>query len=279
LIYAAKDRAICEKFLRSARDEGKRGRPLPELVVLAGMHFLGTPYAADTLEHEGEEELVINLRTFDCVTLVEAAVALAALLRPGRTAFAAYAKALERIRYRRGRCDGYPSRLHYFSDWLRVNERKGIIRDITGEIGGIPFCKVFHALTDRRAERPGLAGPAAFRRMRVIEGILSRRRRWFIPTADLGPRENRIESGDIIAITTDQAGIDVSHVGIAVRLRGKIHLLHASSALGTVVVSEVPLIGYLAAKPSRTGIIVGRLCSPGPAAGGRYLHPEEHGQP
>jgi hypothetical protein len=259
LIHAAEDHTICEKFLRLARDRGERGRPLPDLVVAAGMHFLDTPYEADTLEQGDEEELVINLRAFDCVTFVEAAVAMAQLMRSGTTAFAHYAAALERIRYRRGRCDGFPSRLHYFTDWLRANERRGIIRNITGEIGGIPFCKAFHSLTDRRAEHPGLAAPPAFRRMRLIEGILSRRQHHFIPRANFGQTESRIAAGDIIAITTDQAGIDVSHAGIACRLHGRLHLLHASSALAKVALSEAPLRCYLVAKGTRTGIIVGRL--------------------
>jgi len=31
--------------------------------------FLGTPYAAGTLDNEGPETLVINLRQFDCLPL------------------------------------------------------------------------------------------------------------------------------------------------------------------------------------------------------------------
>jgi hypothetical protein len=270
LIYCSEDRTICEEFLRSAKERGEQIKPLSTLIAAAGRQFIGAPYEALTLEREGPEELVVNLRGFDCVTFVEAAVTLARLVRSGKAAFADYAAALERIRYRRGRCDGYPSRLHYFSDWLADSRRKRVLRDITAEIGGVPFEKAFHAVTDRRTEHPGLSDPRAFRRMRLVEGILSRRRHFFIPGADLKRAENRIAEGDIIAITTDQAGIDVSHAGIAVRLGGTVRLLHASSAAGGVVISEGALGDYLTAKPSRTGIIVGRTCSPwaGSAEGG-----------
>ena len=259
MIYLPKDREICEALLREARERSDRAKPLPDLVVETGRRFIGRPYEPDTLEREGPEELVVNLRAFDCVTFVENAIVLACLIKAGKIGFADYLAALERIRYRRGRCDGYPSRLHYFTDWLYDNGRKGLVRDITREIGGVPFRKAFHALTDRREDRPGLMDPDAFRRQRVVEGLCSRRTHSYIPKADLARRENRIAGGDIIAITTDETGIDVSHAGLAVPVGGEIRLLHASSAEGRVVLAEIPLQGYLRARRSRTGIVVGRM--------------------
>lgn len=41
-----------------------------------------------------------------------------------------------------------------------------------------------------------------------------------------------IKDGDIIAITTHTPGLDVAHMGIAAYRKGKLHLLHASSAQG-----------------------------------------------
>ncbi len=259
VIHLPEDREICETLLREARERGDRVKPLPDLIVETGSRFLDAPYEPDTLEREGPEELVVNLRAFDCVTFVENAIVLASLIKAGRTEFADYLAALERIRYRRGRCDGYPSRLHYFTDWLYDNGRKGLVRDITLELGGVPFRKSFHALTDRREDRPGLKVPDAFRRLRVIEGFCSRRTHSYIPKADLARREHLIAGGDIIAITTDKTGIDVTHAGIAVRLGEEIRLLHASSAEGRVVLAEIPLKGYLRARRSRTGIVVGRV--------------------
>jgi hypothetical protein len=260
MIYSPEDRRICESFLRSAKERKDGGKPLSGLVLAAGRHFLDAPYGADTLEKESPEELVVNLRAFDCVTFVENAVVLARLIRSGKTAFADYAAALEQIRYRRGRCDGYASRLHYFTDWLHSNSRKGLVHDITREIGGVPLRKTFHFLTDHREDHAGLTDPGAYRRLRITEGICSQRTFFFIPKAYLGRAEQRLTDGDIIAITTDEDGLDVCHTGLAVRLRGQIHLLHASSAAGRVVLSETSLGRYLQARRSRTGIVVGRVC-------------------
>jgi hypothetical protein len=259
LIFLPEDREICEALLRSAMGKGDCAKPLHELIVEAGFRFLGAPCEAETLEREGPEELVINLRAFDCVTFVENAVVLAGLIRAGKTAFQDYAAALEWIRYRCGRRNGYPSRLHYFTDWLRDNGRKGIVRDITREFGGIPFRKPFHAVTDRREEHPALKDAIAFGRMRIVEAACSRRTQCHITKADLNQAAEGIADGDIIAITTDEKGLDVSHTGLAVRVQGQLRLLHASSAAGKVVLSDMTLYRYLLSRRARTGIIVGRV--------------------
>jgi hypothetical protein len=273
VIHLPEDCEICEELLRSAWKRGDRVKPLPELIVGAGERFLGAPYASETLEREGPEELVVNLRAFDCITFVENAIVLAGLIRAGKRGFADYLAALERIRYRRGRVDGYASRLHYFTDWLYDNERKGIVRDVTRGIGGVPFRKAFYYLSDRREDHSALKEPATFRRLRLIEAACTRRPRFYIPKADLTGTDNRIAGGDVIAITTDEKGIDVSHAGFAVRLGGEIHLLHASSAEGKVVLSEAPLKSYLTARRSRTGIIVGRTILPDISGGHRVKRP------
>jgi hypothetical protein len=77
-------------------------------VAAAGLAFLGRPYGAHTLEGEGPERLVINLRELDCFTLVENAVVLERLFRTGATGFPDYAATLRRLRYRNGILDGLP---------------------------------------------------------------------------------------------------------------------------------------------------------------------------
>jgi len=262
MICCPEDREICEVLLRSASERGDHAKPLPRLIVSVGRQFLGVPYEAGTLEREGPEELVVNLRAFDCVTFIEAVVVMACLIRTGKTDFADYVPSLERIRYRGGRCEGYPSRLHYFTDWLHDNGRKGIARDITAESGGIPFRKALHELTDHRDDHPPLRNTAAFRRMRIVEAACSRRTLHYVPKAELKKIEKRIEKGDIIAIATDEEGIDVIHAGLAVRGRKGLHLLHASRAAGSVVLSDITLYRYLQERRSRTGIIVGRVIAP-----------------
>ena len=259
MIFPSEDREIVRTFFRSVREDGSEDGSISEHIVKVGFHFIGAPYEENTLERQGPEELVVNLRAFDCVTLIENVIVLARLGRTGRSSLRDFTDELERIRYRGGRRNGYASRLHYFTDWLLDNERRGIIRDVTRELGGRPFRKDFHAMTDRREQIPPLLDADAFRRMRMVEAVCSSRTFHYIPKTHAMEMEKRIENGDIIAITTDLEGIDVRHVGIAVRGRRGPHLLHASRKAGKVVLSGTTLRRYLLSHRARTGIIVGRV--------------------
>jgi hypothetical protein len=53
--------------------------------------------------------------------------------------------------------------------------------------------------------------------------------------------------------------LDISHVGIAVRKNGRIHLMHASSVSRQVEISDKPLSEYLMENKSQSGIMVCRL--------------------
>src|SRR5271166_3253858 len=71
------DETIILKRLARGTDEDLFRLPVGDLVAEMGRSFLERPYEANTLEGEGEEHLVVNLRSFDCVTLCETSLALA----------------------------------------------------------------------------------------------------------------------------------------------------------------------------------------------------------
>ena len=90
--------------------------------------LLGVPYVAGTLDEGKEEKLIVHLDKVDCTTFVETVLALALADKEKKRNFGSFKKALQHIRYRGGILDGYPSRLHYFSEWIKDNERKGIVK-------------------------------------------------------------------------------------------------------------------------------------------------------
>ena len=83
-----------------------------QLTLEIGKFFLGAPYVVGTLETNKTEHLVVNLREFDCVTFVENVVAITWFLRSRERSFESFQRLLQKIRYRRGRLQGYSSRLH-----------------------------------------------------------------------------------------------------------------------------------------------------------------------
>ena len=253
------DRRIFKKLIRFL-DKGKTSPKFPgDLVLKIGKFFVGAPYKIGTLETNKTEHLVVNLREFDCVTFVENMVAITWFLRSRERSFESFQRLLQKIRYRGGRLEGYSSRLHYFSEWIHDNQKKGILKDVTRKIGGRPFRKAINFMTTHPDLYPLLKNAANFRSMKSGEERISRRSLFFIPKKDLGHFEDRIRDGDLIAITTNTEGLDVQHVGLAARVRNRIHLLHASSTEGKVVLSKKTLYRYLMQSKIRSGIMVARL--------------------
>ena len=224
-----------------------------------GKFFLGSPYVAGAFGTKRAEHLVVNLREHDCVTFVENVVALAWLIKSRRRSFEAFRRLLQKIRYRQGRLEDYSSRLHYFSDWIYDNQKKGIVRDVTAEIGGGPLRKTMTFMTTNPDLYPPLKNVVNLQRMKSVERKISTRSLFFIPKKAVRRLEDRIGSGDLIAITTNTGGLDVQHVGLAARVKNRIHLLHASSAEGRVVLSKDTLYRYLTKSNLRSGIMVARV--------------------
>jgi hypothetical protein len=251
-------RSDFDGYLARARAEGVSERPIGERMTALGAYFVGLPYVAHTLEMAGPERLVVNLKELDCVTLVENALALAHAVRADDS-FSDFLARLEEIRYRDGRLDGYTSRLHYFSDWLLDAERKGLVRNVTREIGGEPFEKPIHFMTtNREAYRQLRDDPALVDAMRGVEERLNREELFWIPERRIAEVAPRIREGDIIAITTRIEGLEISHTGLATWVDGRLHLLHAPDVGQPVEISQRPLADRIRAQRQQTGIMVAR---------------------
>ncbi len=255
----AQDRRIFNELIRRC-DRGLISvEPPDQLVIGIGKFFLGTPYLAGSLETNSIEKLTVNLRGYDCVTFVENVVALTQLMRSGQKSFNSFRKFLQTIRYRGGRLQGFPSRLHYFSDWIYDGQKKGILKDITAEVGGRPFRKIIHFMTAHRDLYASLKDPVNFRTMKSLEKEISKRSLYFVPKKAVRFCETQFRDGDLIAIVTNKEGLDVEHVGIAVKVKNRMHLLHASSVLGKVVLSENTLYRFMMQSKTRSGVILARL--------------------
>ena len=253
------DRNILKKLVRLLDPRKTPSPPAGEFALEIGKCFLGTPYRSGTLESKGAEHLVVNLREVDCFTFVEKVTALVCLLTSPQHSFDVFRRILRKIRYRQGRTQGYPSRLHYFSDWIHDNQRKRLVRDVTADVGGRPLKKVINFMTTHPELYPPLKNARNIRRMTSVEQAISRKPLFVIPKKRVRGLEARIRDGDLIAITTTTEGLDVQHVGMAARVKNRVHLLHASSTEGTVVLSKETLYRYLMESSTRSGIIVARI--------------------
>lgn len=225
----------------------------------------GRPYVAHTLEVNDTESLVVNLRQLDCTTLVENVCALVLTAREGRHDFRSFCRNLQQLRYRQGKLDGYPSRLHYFSDWVSDNEAMGLVREISSDkqpFVAVQTLDIDYMSTHPQAYKALRRHPAMVKEIAAQEKALTGRQYRYIPKT--GKPDERllrqvISDGDILAITCSKPGLDIAHLGFAVWREDGLHLLNASQIHKKVVVEPMTLWQYLAKHPSHTGIRVIRL--------------------
>ncbi|MBU2905025.1 DUF1460 domain-containing protein [Arenibacter algicola] len=228
-------------------------------MVAVGKTFIGTPYVAKTLEIGETESLVINFQGLDCTTFVENVLAFSLMLQNNEKDFDSFLDHLETIRYKNGELNGYASRLHYFSEWIANNEHKGLLKDMTSEIGGVESSKAINFMSTHRELYPFLKDDENYKKIQASEEFLKLQSICILPQDQIKANEHLIQTGDIIALTTSIKGLDITHTGIASReADGRIHLLHASTGSMEVEVSKLPLAEYLKGIKSNTGIMVAR---------------------
>jgi hypothetical protein len=258
IITSEEDSLSFTKKIKDIKD-GYHGNP-SELLAETGRSFIDYPYVGKTLEKGEKESLVVNLHEFDCSTFVETCLAFTRTIQTGGSTFADYQKNLQKIRYRNGKIENYDSRLHYFSDWINDNCKKGIITDATKNLGGIVWHKQINFMSTHVASYMQLKNDST-----LIPGIcetekeISGREYYYIPKEEIKNIESKLEEGMIVGITTDVDGLDIAHTGILVKQNGEIHLLHASSTAGKVIISEATFVEYLMGNKHQTGIMVLKL--------------------
>lgn len=228
-------------------------------MTVNALTFMDIPYVANTLEQDGEEQLIFNCDEVDCTTLVEYVLAMSLCDDQGKEmSEGQFADNLKKIRYRDGIIDGYTSRLHYMTDWVDNGVRHDIIEDVTAANSPYTTTVDLGYMTRYPERYKQLKGSSEnIKKMRQIEEQYSGKEVHWLPK-DKIPHAGLpyINNGDIILIMSNTPGLDVSHVGIAIYVKDALCLLHASSEKGKVVVEPLTLRSYLNNNNKVSGIRV-----------------------
>jgi len=238
-----------------------RELPIGRMIGEIGLELRGVPYVGSTLElYDDREVCSVNLLGLDCVTFFESALGFARMLTHGETSPAALLEHVAYTRYRGGKVTDYASRLHYTSDWFYDNEEKHVVRGITRELpGAVRFTAPVNFMSTHPDSYKQLkANPKLVPAIAETERLINGRSMYYVPKAAVKDAEPKLETGDIIGITTTIAGIDCSHTGLCYRdEKGTLRLLHASLTKKQVTLDD-ELSAYLAGVSKHTGIMVVR---------------------
>ncbi|HKA21039.1 MAG TPA: N-acetylmuramoyl-L-alanine amidase-like domain-containing protein [Blastocatellia bacterium] len=183
---------------------------LPQRLDRISAEILGSAYQEGSLGGGPAlaEEFRIDLKVFDCVTLIE--VALALTLADSVPDFIDMTR---RIRYDDGRIS-WIHRNHYMVDWARNNERSGFIRNVT-------------------------SGPLAAEKtctLNLIEGLEARTTKFkYFPAEELVAANRVMDDGDIILFVSTRNDLDVFHTGIVFERDGRMIMRHATRRAGLVI--------------------------------------------
>ncbi len=253
---------IFNRLMRFAQRENLHTRPIGEVMQALGEKLRGTPYVAGILDAPDEETLVAPLDKFDCVLFVESMFALARGVVEEDYSYSGFLDRIEEARYRGGQMDGYCSRLHYFSDWIRDNEARGLVENVTREIGGETLDKRLDFMSTHRSSYPRLAASdSLFGGIVAMEKDLAGYTLYYVPQHRIREVYPLLQAGDIIAATTSVRGLDAAHTGLVYRAEnGRVGFMHASTTDGVKVSPD--LQSYIEGVRAQTGIIVARPRSP-----------------
>ena len=221
------DPDFANRLLEKVRDIDELHQRLDRI----SQEFLGSAYQEGSLGGGPalDEEFRIDLKVFDCVTLIEVVLALALA-----DTVPDFIDRTRRIRYDQGRITWF-HRNHYMVDWAENNERSGFIRNVTsGPLTAEKICT-----------------------LGLIEGLEVRSTKLkYFPLEELIAAIRVIDDGDIILFVSTRNDLDVFHTGFVFDRGGRIVMRHATRRAGFVVdqyldefVGQNELAGIIVLRP------------------------------
>jgi len=208
-----------------------------ERIAHLSEHFLNTPYQESALigSDHLEEELVIDLSGLDCFTFLD----YVETMRLCRS-FADFQSRLSQVRYRGG-VVSHRRRNHFFTDWAQY--RPAFVRDATEEIGK-GMARILKKKLNLKED-----GTLLLNGVEPLDRTIT-----YIPTDKIDMlMQQWLRSGDYAGIYSELPGLDVSHVGIIIRVGASLFLRHASSSRDLRKVVDQDFTQYMKGKP---GLII-----------------------
>ena len=255
--------ASAEKYAKIAEVlKQNTHKSVPELMIITAKEMLGTAYVAGTLE-QVPEKLMVSLVETDCILFVESCLAVALNAKKGIYHPDSLCATVQSFRYRNGKVDGYASRIHYTSEWIRQGEGRGIFEEITDVLSAdnLSGQRFSYMSKHSSAYKQLKDNPAEVARISKMEDYLNSFSDYYvIPKADVKKMEHLLKDGDILGFNSSVEGLDIAHVAIVYhKENGQVGFIHASQVDGKVVIDEKSIHDYVNSRKSNDGIRIVRV--------------------
>ena len=251
--------------LQTALSHSEATDSIGPVVQAVGRHFRGRPYRTGTLDAPRTETLVVRFDGFDCVTFVETALALARGAQASDTTYAGFARRLAEQRYRDGGPVGYCGRLHYFTEWITNNAKRGHVRRLGAQLEGRPLRDTLDFMSTHRSAYDRFATDDSL--FACVQGMETRLRAQqrrdpvrYVPQDSIRAVYDQLRAGDVVALVSSIDGLDVAHTGLVHAHpddgSNTVGLLHASLSDGVTVSPD--LQRYVQTIDRQIGMVVAR---------------------
>ena len=252
-----------EKYSKISKELlANRDKSVPELMIIAAKQMLGTEYVAGSLE-QVPEKLKVSLVETDCILFVETCLAMAVNAKKGNDSPDSLCAFIQGTRYRNGVVDGYTSRIHYTSEWIRQGEANGIFREITDVLSGENLSgQRFSYMSEHTGAYKQIKdNPTEIAKIAKMEESLNCYTDYYvIPKAEVKKMEHLLKDGDILGFNSNVKGLDIAHVALVYhKENGEVGFIHASQVDGKVVIDEKSIHDYVNSRKSNDGIRIIRV--------------------
>jgi len=163
-------------------------------------------------------------------------------------------------RYRNAVCENYSDRIHYTTEWIRNNERRGLVKDITLECGGETFddpidymSTHFDRYTHLKDAETDSTAAHDLKVIKEVENTLNEIPLTYIPEDRIEENYGKMKPGDILGLMSGTKGLDIAHVTMYI---GDGRFMHASMGKMKVVIDEKTVADYVKGSRNIPGIKV-----------------------
>lgn len=232
--------AVIREFANPGGNPAKLCVPIAE-------KFIGVEYAPVSSQ-DSIGVTTLRLDAFDDFSFVNTVAALAkTATSPGQMRPKDLEMTQERLEFRRGKADGFPTRMLYGGDWIVDNRSRGNVKELTEDFSEHFKTKSLEWVSRNRNEFPALKDSATYERQKMVEMGY---RTFKIPhlKREMADRKDVVEDmqdGDLVMILSNNPDMDVWEMGFVVKRADGFHFIHPSKRDGKVVEESEPLARYL----------------------------------